>query len=60
MEKTDVRSYWLNSMLKISLPVLENLANDTLKERLPNTNPKCHKNALLLTKTILRREYVCR
>ena len=34
-------------MLKISLPVLENLANDTLKAHLPNTNPKCHKNALL-------------
>ena len=47
MEKTDVRSYWLKSMLKIALPVLKNLANDTLWECLPNTNPKCHKNALL-------------
>jgi hypothetical protein len=34
-------------MLKISLPVLENLANDRLKENLPDINPKCHKNALL-------------
>lgn len=45
--KTDARSYWLDAMLKISLPVLKNLANDRLKERLPNINPKCHKNALL-------------
>ncbi len=45
--KTEVRSYWLNTMLKIALPVFENLANDSLKIRLPNTKPSCHKNALL-------------
>jgi hypothetical protein len=44
---TDTRACWLEAMLKISLPVLEHLANDTLKENLPDINPKCHKNALL-------------
>lgn len=45
--KTDTRACWLSAMLKISLPVLEHLADDTLKENLPDINPKCHKNALL-------------
>lgn len=45
--KMETRSYWLSTMFKIALPVLENLANDSLREHLPDINPKCHKNALL-------------
>lgn len=31
----DTRKYWLDTMLKIAAPVLENLARDTLKKEMP-------------------------
>lgn len=33
----NTRKYWLDTMLKISTPVLENLANETLKKNIPTT-----------------------